>query len=475
MVSYREKEMLMAMKFMADHTSQFADEVTSIQKEITEGNLDLHTLNHLPEVTEYSDILKVARESGYDLDVRLEDLLSEEELKELEARYDDIEKEFADKTKLNKTDIVFLLVAVVLQLLRQVFQPSLEFDAFKAGEDRKGNKETAKDAKEKVDKDKVEKEKQQAEGDETKDSRYYHASLDEIVNFNYTSYDLTESGKFTYLKLGGSNHRYKTLGHDPWLGYFFGTLNILTDTVTLGKENAFKSFHVGRSNIGHIIPIANADMKKIVQHGITRWEESKTTIGLAVAHQTYHINSDKLSHDGIPLPFLELFFDSKVIKDLVNDGFDYAHLEFLGTVAKQTVLAEMINYVISVAHRLTIVYQERLSEAKESRITLEDFKESLFRQKTLDEVRTRKIILYSLGMSTIANALIVGGAEIVAAYTGNEKLAEEALKKIDIGGYISTLIHLFTDVRFITKVKKDFCSKLVEEDFQRELRELGFD
>lgn len=475
MISYREKELMMAMKFMADHTDEFADELTLIHREMEEESLSKHKNNHLPYVENYSDIIKVAREAGYDVIVRVEDLLSEEELHELKERYDDIEKEFADKTKLNKTDVVFLFIAVVLQLLRQVFQPSLEFDAFKTPEERKGNKETAKDAKEKVNKEKVERDKEKAENDETKGSRYYHASLEDIANFNYTPYDLTESGKFKELKLGGTNHRYKTLGHDPWLGFFFGTFNILTDTVTMGKENAFKSYHVGRSDIGHIIPIANAEMEKIIQHSFTRWEESKATVALAVAHQIYHINSDKLSHDGIPLPFLELFFDSKFIKELVGDGFDYARLEFLGDVAKQTVLAEIINYVIAVAHRLTIAYQERLSEAKDNSISLKGFKQALLKQKTLDEVRTRKVILISVGIASMINAWIIGGVEAVAFFTENEKLAKEALKKIDIGGYISTIMHLITDVRFIAKVKKEFCARLIEEDFEKELKELGFE
>ena len=215
-------------------------------------------------------------------------------------------------------------------------------------------------------------------------------------------------------------------------------------------------------------------MKKIVKHGIARWEESRATVGIAVAHQTYHINSDKLSHDGIPLPFLELFFDSKVIKQLINDGFDYAKLEFFGNVTKQILFTEVINYIIAITHRMTITFEERMSEVKANIITVEDFKQALIKQKILDEVRTRKVILISMGMATIANALIIGGAEIVAAYTENPKLAEDALKKIDIGGYISTLLHLVMDIRFITKVKKEFCARLIEEDFQEKLRDLGF-
>ena len=475
MISYREKEMMMVMKFMADHSNEFANEISSIQKNISDGKMKEQEIKILPDVETYSDIIKVAREAGYDTDIRIEDLLTTEELTELEEQYKDIESEFADKTGLNETDIKFIIIAVVLQLLRQIFQPSLEFDAFKEGKDRKGNKETAKDAKDKINTEKVEKDKAQAEKDETKGARYYHASFEKIANFNYTSYDLTESGKFKHLKLGGNNHRYKTLGHDPWLGYFFGTLNILTDTVTMGREHSFQSFHVGRSDIGHIIPIANADLRKIIEHSLVRWQESKATIGVAVAHQTYHINSDKLSHDGIPLPFLELFFDSKSIRKLVNDGYDYAKLEFLGNVAEQTTFAEIINYIISVIHRIAIIYQERMSDVVDNKISLDDFKQALIKQKTLDEIRTRKIILVSMGMASVMNLLIIGGTEAFAAYTENSKLAEEALKKIDIGGYISTLLHLITDIRFITKIKKEFCAQLIEEDFCKKIKELGIE
>lgn len=473
MISYKERELLMVMKYMADHTTEFADELASFSDSTSNHKMECSNADRLPEAEDYADIVKNAYEAGYDVNVSINDLLSKEEIDELEARYDEIEKEFKDKTKLNKTDMSFVFIALALQMLRQYFQPSLEFDAFKDGKDRKGNKDTAKDAKDKVDKEKVKEQKAEAEGDKTKGSRYYHAPLDKIANFNYTSYDLTESGKFKELKLGGTNHRFKTLGHDPWLGYFFGTLNILTDTVTMGKEDLFKSYHVGRSDIGHTIPIAEADMNKIMQYGFNRWQESKATVGLAVAHQTYHINSDKLSHAGIPLPFIEVFADSKFIKELTDKGFDYAKLEFAGGVVKQTMFAEIINYVISVAHRLTILYKENLLKADCTKLSIDDLKLSLMKQMTLDEVRTRKIILYSMSMASVANSIIIGSSEYVAVQTGNEKKAEEALKKIDVGGYISTLMHLITDVRFISKVKKDFCAKMIEEDFQNHLKELG--
>ncbi|UGQ08124.1 hypothetical protein [Streptococcus anginosus] len=51
-------------------------------------------------------------------------------------------------------------------------------------------------------------------------------------------------------------------------------------------------------------------------------------------------------------------------------------------------------------------------------------------------------------------------------------MAKDAIKKLDIGGYISTVFHLFTDIRFITKIKKDFIAKAIEENYQDKLAQV---
>lgn len=38
------------------------------------------------------------------------------------------------------------------------------------------------------------------------------------------------------VNMGGGNHRIHILGHDPVLGWIFGTINILSDTITLDKK-----------------------------------------------------------------------------------------------------------------------------------------------------------------------------------------------------------------------------------------------
>lgn len=382
---------------------------------------------------------------------------------QLEKEYDDIESKFKSLTGLNKTDVLFIFIAVVLQMIRQFLQPSVNFDAFKSKKNRPSHNTTADEAKKSVyDKDKASTMKNKAESDKTKDSRYYHASVQEIADINHVPYDVVSGTKKFNVKLSGTNHRAKTLGHDPWLGYLFGTCNILTNTMSLGKDNAFRTLHVGKDTSGKSAAIAEANPIKMFEYTVKRYKKSKATIGLAFIKQAYHIKSDEYSKEGLSLPFLQLLVDSDIIKELCESGIDYAKLDFLGSVGVQTALAEMINYVISVAHRTTIVCEE--NKKNNETITKDQLLQSLKKNVTLHEVRTRKVIIISESIASLVNAGIV----LIAVKRG----AGDLVKKVDIGGYISTIFHLFNDIRFITKIKKDFIAKAIEENYQDKLAQV---
>ena len=81
-------------------------------------------------------------------------------------------------------------------------------------------------------------------------------------------------------------------------------------------------------------------------------------------------------------------------------------------------------------------------------------------------MRTRKVIIISESIASSVNAIVIGSIELFAVYTENEKLAKDAIKKLDIGGYISTIFHLFT------KIKKDFIAKAIEENYQDKLAQV---
>ena len=207
----------------------------------------------------------------------------------------------------------------------------------------------------------------------------------------------------------------------------------------------------------------------MVEYSLKRFKESKATVGLAVVKQAYHIKSDEYSKEGLPLPFLQLFLDSDVIKALCESGIDFAKLEFLGTIGVQNILSELISYVISVAHRITIVCEDNKKKGAEKLVTKDELIKSLKKQQALNEVRTRKVIIISESIASAANAIVIGAIEVGAAYTENPELAKEAAKYLDLGGYLSTIIHLFTDIRFITKIKKEFIAQAVEKNYKEKL------
>ena len=72
--------------------------------------------------------------------------------------------------------------------------------------------------------------------------RLYNPSINEIIT-NPVPFDAIYGGKDYGLGIGGGfTHRAKTIGHDPLLGWIFGTMNIATSTVTV--SDGLQSFHV---------------------------------------------------------------------------------------------------------------------------------------------------------------------------------------------------------------------------------------
>ncbi|MEQ8199742.1 MAG: hypothetical protein ABRQ27_17360, partial [Clostridiaceae bacterium] len=174
----------------------------------------------------FDELLKAANEAGY-TDSKIEDILTSEEIAYADARYQEIEDAFAEKTRLNKNDMVFLITAIALQVVRQYFiTPLKERPTAEAGSD-------------------VMKDKYGSGGKMT--GKYYYAPESTITGQKRVPYDVIAGSKNYELGkdgkgLDGNSHRFRTLGHDPILGYVFGTANIMTNTMTMW--NVVLSFHI---------------------------------------------------------------------------------------------------------------------------------------------------------------------------------------------------------------------------------------
>lgn len=475
MISYREKELMMVQKFLADHAYN-----TTLA--IEDYNPSYLFENKLKACSSYEEIVEYVKSQGYCPSIRIEDLLSPEELRQLDQEYEEIEREFRKVTKLNKFDAGFVVTATAMQLLRQILQPKIDASNFDY-DSRLGHDDSAKNAKQEHKEkygDKEDSLKQDAKNDKSKGSRYYYAPLREIMDLNEgVPYDIPNIKGYVS-HFGGSNHRIKTLGHDPSvIGYVFGTCNILTNTMSLGKENSFRTLHIKRIPVnGRNVKsaVAEGNMVLMFQHALTRFKESKSTVALAFLKQLYHIKSDQSSTDGLGLGFLQLLFNSDVIEQMIDAGFDYDNVHaVLGAGAKQAALAELINFLISLLHRIYLLWEDCQNNGTELTVTNILNSEVFKRNQKLSEVRTRKIILISNSISSGINTVIVGGEAIAGVFSENPEVIKDAVKHLDLGGLLVTFKHLFSDTRFITKIKKEYIQKAIQENFDKKIKSADVD
>lgn len=478
MISYREKQLLAVMKYMQEQSAELARQLSVSIDETNEGKCISFKSPVISKVDSFDELCQLAEDAGYDTYIRAEDIMSKEELSDIEQRMHDIEAQFKDITKLQHIDYGFLMTAIALQIIRQVLQPKLDFESL-----GQKNRDDHDKAAAKTDTKSAEKKFKRALDDSEKrgidpavGKRLYYAPLSEIANIDKgVPYDETAISGVG----GGTMHRFKTLGHDPVLGYLFGTCNILTNTLT--TSNMYTR-HVMRE--GRIVNVAKADTGEMFMHSKERFHENggKLVVAAAVAKQVYHIKSDQKSKEGIGLPFLQLICDEKTIRYLCQEGIDFNALEFLGGIAKQSLWSELINFIIAISHRCIIAKGEYDTFCKDNRITNEatlkavlkqkSLREFLFGDNKLTEVRTRKILLISNSVASSANIIYVGIVGGTSALAGNSEGVYNALSKLDVGGILITLKHLLSDTRVIAKIKDDFIKSSINRDFQEKLKKM---
>lgn len=159
----------------------------------------------------------------------------------------------------------------------------------------------------------------------------------------------------------------------------------------------------------------------------------------AVFAQFVHLKSDIFTKLGLPVPLLSSFSEALAGKLYKSQYDSLCLLKDIAIIGSQAGLSILINMLVSLIHGL--LYNEK-----------EDGDRELY------EVRTRKILLISNVLSSSGNLAYVFG-------TGD-------LKKLDAGGLLVSLYRLFSDVRFMTRVKQSFIEAEMDKVLENELKEL---
>lgn len=380
----------------------------------------------IQEIKSYDDLVKKANAEIHNA-VELEDLLSEKEFQEAYKRLDAIHDEFSHKTGIvNKADLIFLGIATALQTVK-----SLLFGRV-AGKFDYGNSFNP-DARLAHNDKSIEKEHRRAnDGFKEKHENHGHGYWMNIL-YQTPPYDITKGSPSINRNMEGGYHRIHTLGHDPILGWIFGTANILTDTITFED---FKSNRVIRKPKMMITP-ESVPLAKLFGESFEMCKADSLNLPAAIFSEGCHLKSDEFTKLGLPVPILEAInpdFASKLYKSNYDALCFSRDLKIVGASAGISIFIDMI---IGLVHGL---FNKEKTD------------------KDLYEVRTRKILLISNSIASTSNI-------IQTVITDNPK-------NLDIGGLLVTLSHLFMDLRFISRIKEEFIKQELNKDLIKELERL---
>ena len=353
-----------------------------------------------------------------------------------------LDEEFEAQTKLSGKDVAFLFFATALQCVRQYVLTDFK--------ERKGNEEEANNTIGKKTFDPHDLKKRKEAGFETRHHKLYNPTIDEII-LHPAPFDTTKgSGNFKditpFRSVGSLKHRVGAIGHDPILGWIFGTANIATSTLTGWN---MQSFHILSTKSGGDFMKMRADTGKVLSYTfdklVNEGLKGKIIVGTSLAKEGVHLLSDVNSIESLPLPVISTL-DPKFASELAEYGLDMSNIL---TINKQATWAAAINLLIAMIHRMT-------------------FNTEKDGDKKLFEVRTRKILDYSNVIASASNILVVAIGASIGALTDNAGLTKKALRKLDIGGIAVILHRLISDRAFIQQIKQEFIlnsfDKLIQVD-----------
>lgn len=361
---------------------------------------------------------------------------------------DDIDAEFTCRTSLTGIDYTFLAIATALQTARWIlidyftrFGDGAERDD-RLDHDDKTIKDEIKESEDEV-KDKLaEQQKKGPFGGRWNDA--VHGKTWQQILADPVPFDTIKGSADFGLGLNGSNHRERTLGHDPVLGWIFGTINIMTDTTTMKDLRTFRMRRfivddslnlvtikdgmvaIGKPDLAFDSETTIADAFRAAHRSAV---EDKKRLWCALAKEGIHLKSDFFTKCGLPVPILTKIAP-ELSSHLYNKHYDALCLvKDVGIIGLQAGLSVLINLIISFIHGLY-------------------FDPTQHKTRDLYEVKTRKILLLS--------NVFASGSNLISVAVRSGLGDPSAWKHLDFGGLAVTLWRIITDTEFMRKVREEY-------------------
>ena len=380
-----------------------------------------------------------------------------------------LDEEFLKRVKLTKKDLPFLFFAIALQTLRWILLPSLNLDFQQiSNNDRldaneikkagilKGERSGQRYEKPKINEIKARNPlKYQDESTKYREklrgnSQHEYLSWLEIL-FHAVPYDAMEGSENILIRsknilnkvtfesplgkqLYGKNHHVATLGHDPVLGWFFGTLNIMSGMITfcdLQTYPVISDVQLDKWN-QHIDYLHPSSIPQMIQYCIGSFMEDPKRLPAAVARQAIHMKSDALTKDGLPIPLLspdkaqkliDKGWNSNEAKRLIEQS-----MQNIAVIGAQFLVAELINTVIRSVYLMINHTDDEIQYSA---------------------VKVEKILKISSLIAEASNVAVV--------------VATQNLSLMDIGGYISLVHQIFLD----NKTRHEIEDEFIKNNFEK--------
>ena len=197
----------------------------------------------------------------------------------------------------------------------------------------------------------------------------------------------------------------------------------MNDKGFLGTGIGVPSTYLVDYAIGYpVISSEQAGTIEMLIKSTQRIGEEPEAAAAALIKQLIHIGTDLYTPCGIQLPFANIILNKSHADKLSR----YVSTGDVLKVGAQAGLTLFINWLIAALHGSSLIFNEED----------EDFSMETY------QIRTKKILL-------ISDAIATSSSVIQAAITKNPKC-------LDLGGAAVLIYRLFTDTRFITKVKEDY-------------------
>lgn len=370
------------------------------------------------------------------------------DLKNINIIISDINKQFSDKTGIiNVKDMAFLWGAVAIQCVRWILIPTFDITTLTPSTaDRKDSSSEGKKDKTATGK---ELDKNKEERDEKKYPDHKHLILLPVPYDAMKGTEdivipgVTEYGKQIYSK----NHHSATLGHDPLIGQIIGTANILTRSITF-HDSTLTTRKVeilsGRNQI--VVKEPSYSIPNMIDDLIETLQEDNSRIVTALLKENLHLQSDKYTKTGLPIPLLSANLQQKLLDCKWNSKELEAVLKgAIKGIAINFLVSLIINTIVGTLHGFC--YNEQHDE-----------------NLKLYSVRTSKLIATSSVIAESINLAAVSAGTIAGVLTENEKLIKKSISHLDIGGIIEAIHQIFKSKTIQEEIRREF---LEQELFNR--------